>query len=92
MPFRDKLIIALTVLLLPASPFIALIIMEVGMNVYVEIVMATADPSAEIIECGVGPPWFLPLIGFGPVVMAQIWMVILSVGIIREHKRRKRLA
>src|SRR5262245_38842466 len=97
MPFRDKLIIALTVLLLIVGPYLTYRVVEDAMraetrlvNVSVNSAIAPAEREATDIK-----PRYLPPIVIGQVVMlitAQVGMVILSAMLIRQHKRRKRLA
>ncbi|HEU0185783.1 MAG TPA: hypothetical protein VFS27_10750 [Blastocatellia bacterium] len=89
MPLRDKLILAFTLLLPLTGPYVTYKTMGAGMGVYIDFVVDTLDGPPGPIPCEVTEPWFLPLIVLGIVITAQIWMVILSVGIIREHKRRR---
>jgi prepilin signal peptidase PulO-like enzyme (type II secretory pathway) len=95
MPLRDKLVIAITVLLLLVGPFAIYKTIQVGMKEDIKLVDTISDSAATASdrEAAEIKRRYLPPIVIGKIALfitAQIGMVILSALLIRQHKRRKR--
>ena len=96
MPVRDKLIIGFTVLLLIVGPFMTYKMIEAAARQDIKLAEAATDGSAVPVDREVADikRQHLPTIVIGQVALlfiAKIGMVILSVLLIRNHKRRKKL-
>jgi hypothetical protein len=89
----DKLIIAFTILVFIASPYLSYKMIEIGMNEDIKLLQTTSDSSVAPPhrESGKIKPRRLPPFALGQVgilITAQVGMIILSGLLIQNHKRR----